>query len=338
MFNFIFNTLKKWNPKYFDPIVLKSCAEVYINKHRKIIAKKFPEYKDKNEEDELTKEYSKLNIKITHKDKYEYSNESWFKSTFIQEFIWAAFDNKINILDKNSDKKFVLGDMFVDAAMCYSQEQGILDKVKHKYSIESLTEVLKFNKECFHFWEGVICLLRSCYFKTSTQSLAESQDKVDPIKKGVFDYLNAVTNVDNIEQLGFATQAIMLVTNLYCRLNDQDKDQLNIIIPTLFIKLIGNFEVYAIPNAFDFVKGAAFLDQNVIENNRKLVDNEFNKRNVILETHQKYLILAIWELVKKIDFNQLWLSKVKYESEFLKSLNLESHMIEKFIVLFILNL
>ena len=130
----------------------------------------------------------------------------------------------------------------------------------------------------------------------------------------------------------------MLVTNLYCRLGEQDKYQLSIIISNLFIKLLEDFQVYAIPNVFDFVKGATFLDQKVIDLNKQLVDNEFNKRNVVLETHQKQLVFAILNLIKKSDLNLLPISKFHCNSSFLKSLNLESHMIEKFIVLFILNL
>ena len=91
----------------------------------------------------------------------------------------------------------------------------------------------------------------------------------------------------------FATQAIMLVTNLYCRLDNQDKDQLSTIISNLAIKLLEDFQVYAIPNVFDFLKNASFLEQKVIDDNRKLIENEVNNRNVILETHQKQFVLAI---------------------------------------------
>ena len=156
------------------------------------------------------------------------------------------------------------------------------------------------------------------------------------ITKGIIDNLNAITDLNNIEQLGFATQAIMLATNLYCRLGNRDKDQLSTIISNFFIKLLEDFQVYAIPNVLDFVKGATFLDQDVIEKNKQLVDNKFNKRNVLLETHQKQLVFAILNLIKKSDLNQLPFSKVHCNSSFLKSLNLESRMIEKFIVLFIL--
>ena len=228
--------------------------------------------------------------------------------------------------------------MFVDAAMCYSQEQDILEKIQRKYNINSLIKALSSNKDWFHFLEGVTCLLNSYYFNKCTQSWIDNQDKTDEIIKEVIENLNAITDLNDIEQLGFATQAIMLVTNLYCRLDNQDKDQLSIIISNLFIKLLEDFQVYAIPNVFDFAKGATFLDQDVIEKNKELVDNEFNKRNVVLETHQKQFVFEIWNLIKKINLNQLLISKVQCEAEFLKSLNLKSHMIEKFIVLFILNL
>ena len=290
---------------------------------------------DKGENYVLTKEYSICGIKITLKNKFDYKN-SWFKPTFVQEFIWAWFDNKINLLATDSNRRFVLGDMFVDAAMCYSQEQDILEKIQHKYSIDTLIKALSFNKDWFHFREGVTCLLRSCYFNKFTQFWIYSQDKTDKIINGIIDNLKAIIDLNDIEQLGFATQAIMLATNLYCRLGEQDKDQLSIIISNLFIKLLEDFQVYAIPNVFDFIKGATFLDQDVIEKNKQLVDNEFNKRNVVLETHQKQLVFAILNLIKKSDLNQLPFSKVHCNSSFLKSLNLESHMIEKFIVLFIL--
>ena len=113
--------------------------------------KQFPEDKeegkleDKKEAEELTKEYSTRGIEITSKDKSEYS-KSWFKPTFVQEFIFTFFDNKINLFDKDSNRRFVLGDMFVDATMCYSQEQDILEKIQHKYSIGSLIKALSFNK------------------------------------------------------------------------------------------------------------------------------------------------------------------------------------------------
>ena len=329
----IFSSLTKWSPEYFDPIDLESWVQVYIDIYSNL-PKQFPEYKEVDEEDELTKQYLNLGIEVTHKDKYEYK-ESWFKPTFVQEFVWTWFDNKINLLGTDSNRKFVLGDMFVDAAMCYSQDQHILEKVQSKYRINSLTKVLKF-KEWFHFWEGAIWLLRSIYFNTSAQSLFGIQDKIDEIKKGIFDNLNTITDFDSIEQLGFATQAIMLITSIYSKLDDQDKDQLKTFISNLFTKLLEKYEVYAIPNVFDFVKGAVFLDQKVIENNRRLVDNEHNIRNVVLETHQKYLALLIWNLIKKSNLDQLSISKVQCNSSLLQSLNLESHMIEKFIILFIL--
>ena len=285
----------------------------------------------------MTKEYSKLGINIYLEDKCDHKY-SWFQPTFVQEFLWTWFENKINLLGKDSKRKFVLGDMFVDAAMCYSQEQHILEKIQLKYSIDSLTKALLFSKEWFHFWEGVTCLLRSCYFNKYAKSLAENQDFVHNIKKGIIDNLNTITDLNNIEQLGFATQAIMLVTNLYDKLDNQDINKLNTIISNLFIKLLEDFEVYAIPNAFDFIKGVAFLDQKLIEDNKQLVDNEFNKRNVVLETHQKQLVFAILNLIKNNNLSQLSIRKVHCNSSFLKSLNLESNMIEKFIVLFILNL
>ena len=330
----IFSCLINWNPEYFDPIDIESWVLEYKNIYS-LFPKQFPEYKDDDEEDELTKEYLKLGILITHKDKYEYKY-SWFQSTFVQEHVWAWFDNEISLFGQDSNRKFVVGDMFVDAAMCYSQELYILEKIQRKYSIDSLIKALSFNKEWFHFWEGVVCLLRSCYFSKCTQSLTESQDRIDNIKKGIIDHLNSITDLNNIEQLEFATQAIMLVTNLYCRLDNQDKDQLSTIISNLAIKLLEDFQVYAIPNVFDFLKNASFLEQKVIDDNRKLIENEVNNRNVILETHQKQFVLAIWNLIKKSDLNQLSISKVQYNSNFLKSLNLESHMIEKFFVLFIL--
>ena len=208
--------------------------------------------------------------------------------------------------------------------------------IQNKYSIDSLIKVLKSHKEWYHFLEGVLCMLRSCYFNINNQLLTEKQDKIDDIKKEVLDNLNTITDFDNIEQLGFATQAIMLITNLSGWLDNQDKDQLSTIIPNLFIKLLANYEVYAIPNAFDFVKGAIFLNQKVVEDNKQLVDNEYNKRDIVLETHQKYLVFEIWKLIKKINLNQLSISKAQCDSNFLKSLNLESDIIEKFIVLFIL--
>ena len=228
--------------------------------------------------------------------------------------------------------------MFVDAAMCYSQEQDILEKIQQKYSIDFLIKALSFNKDWFHFWEGVTCLLRSCYFNNCTQSWIDSQDKTNEIIKGIIDKLKTISDLNDIEQLGFATQAIMLVTNLYCRLGEQDKDQLSIIISNLFIKLLKDYQVYAIPNVLDFAKGTPFLDQDLIEKNKELVDNEVNERNVVLETHQKQFVFEIWNLIKKINLNQLSISKDQCEAKFLKSLNLKSHMIEKFIVLIILNL
>ena len=333
-FKSVYRSLTYSNPKYFDPIDLERWVQLFIDVYSNL-PKQFP--KNKKEDEELTKEYSTLGIDITIKDKYEYS-KSWFKPTFVQEFTWAWFDNKINLLATNSNRKFVLGDLFVDAAMCYSQEQDILKKIQNKYSIDSLIKELSIKRDWFHFREGIICLLRSCYFNKCTQVWIYSQDKTNKIIKGIIDNLKAIIDLNSIEQLGFATQAIMLVTNLYCRLGEQDKDQLSIIISNLFIKLLQDFQVYAIPNVFDFVKGATFLDQKVIEKNKQLVDNEVNTKNVVLETHQKQLVFAIWNLIKKINLNQLSISKDQCKAEFLKSLNLKSHMIEKFIVLFILNL
>ena len=123
--------------------------------------------------------------------------------------------------------------------------------------------------------------------------MIEKEDKTDNIINGIIDNLSKITDLENIEQLGFATQAIMLITSLYDYLNSQNKDQLNIIFSNLFIKLLENFQVFAIPNAFDFAKGVAFLDQKVIEDNRQLVDNEYKNRDVVLETHQKYLVFEL---------------------------------------------
>ena len=56
--------------------------------------------------------------------------------------------------DQNSN--FVLGDMLVDAAMCFSQHEGIIQKIQQKYDFNSLTHVLDMNDLSFHLLEVVV--------------------------------------------------------------------------------------------------------------------------------------------------------------------------------------
>ena len=79
-----------------------------------------------------------------------------FLSTTAQQILRNYIDSYPNLLRRDSDRKFVLGDMLVDAAMCLTLDVNIIQIIQQKYDIDSLIEVLDTNDESFHLLEVVI--------------------------------------------------------------------------------------------------------------------------------------------------------------------------------------
>ena len=134
------------------------------------------------------------------------------------------------------------------------------------------------------------------------------------LKRKLLIISTAITDLNNIEQLGFATQAIMLVTSLYCRLDDQDKDQLSTIISNLFIKLLKDFQVYAIPNVLWFCQRCyIFRSEMWLRKTENLLIMSIIKEMLYLKLIRSNLVFAILNLIKKSNLNQLSISKVQCE-------------------------
>ena len=283
----IFNQLEMKH-EYFSPIDLYTWAEVHSN-ILSALNNKFPE----DIEDELVKEYAKYNIVISKKDVYEYK-KTLFKSTFAEEFVRSGFENKINLLN-SSDRVFTLGDMFIDAAMCCTGDQEVINKVQSKYTIDSLVGVLNIDDQWFPYLEAVVWLIRSCYLEQVNNALSQ-------LKKGIYHHLDKIEDLNNIGQLWFATEWFKIIFNLDKLVCEQ---KLNTYISTFFLRLFKNFNLYAKPNAFDFIKDSLLFDQKLILRNNAIVDNEHNKRDVVVETHQKELLISMCRLMRKFKLNVL---------------------------------
>ena len=228
--------------------------------------------------------------------------------------------------------------MFVDAAMCLTQDKDIIQKIQLKYDIHSLIEVLDTNDESFHFLEAVVWLLRSCYLNSNIQLQAVDESQISTIKKHIYNQLEEITDLSNISQIRFAIESITLLSNCF---DDMAKEgRLNFIIEILLNELLKDFEVFTIPNAINFVQGdtQTFIEYSFIVCLNMMVDNEWYERDVVLETHQKELVVALLRLVSKFGLKRLSFKKIEYKSELYNCLNINEKMIEKWIILFILKL
>ena len=311
----------KLNSEYFNPIDLDYWADLYTNAYSKI-QDRFPE----NSQDELVYIYSEYGIEITNFEIYNY-NSSPFKSTFVQEFIRACFENTINLLDPNLDRKFILGDLLIDAALCNSQDVEIAIKIQEKYDIESLIHVLSRDNLPFHFLEGVILLIRCCYLDKRNQYWNLSKPQLSKIKNGVYSHFNKITDLNNINQIRFAIESISLLINFDEKIANFDK--LQSCFATIFWSLLENIQIYAKPNDFDFVKEVVFIDNDLIKYNNAIVDNEFYGRDIVLETHHKELLTIMCRfMMTNLKFEICF----KSTSDVITSLNLGTNSIEKLII------
>ena len=283
----IFNQLEVKH-EYFSPIDLYTWADVHSN-ILSVLNNKFPA----DIEDELVKEYAKYNIFIAKKDVFEYK-KTLFKSTFVEEFVRSGFENKVNLLN-SSNRVFTLGDMFIDAAMCCTGDQEVINKVQSKYAIDSLVGVLNIDDQSFHYLEAVVWLIRACYSEQVNNYLSQ-------LKKGIYYHLDRIKDLNNIGQLWFAIEWFKIILNSDELVYEQ---KLNTCISTFFLKLFENFNLYAKPNAFDFIKDSLFLNQNLILRNNWIVDNEYDNRDVVVEIHQKELLISMCRLIRRFKLNVL---------------------------------
>jgi len=252
-----------------------------------------------------------------------------FSSTIAQQMLRNFIDSYSNLLNQNLDRRFVLGDMYVDAAMSLTQDKDIIQKIQQKYDINSLIEVLATTDESFHFIETVIWLLRSCYLNSNLQLQTVDESQISVIKKCIYGHFEKITDLNNINHIRFVIESITLLSNCYDKINKSDK--LHTIIETLFNELLKDFDVFIIPNAIDFAQGdkeiffsyGFTVQLNLIEN------NEWYERDVVLETHQKELVASILRFITKFGIKGLSYKKTESNSELFACLNMNEKMVEK---------
>ena len=226
--------------------------------------------------------------------------------------------------------------MLVDAAMCQTQDIKIIKKIQEKYEIDPLIEVLETTDESFHLLEIVVWLLRSIYLDSNIKLQNVSEAQISVIKQHIYNQLEKIADLRNINQIKFATEAITFLTNCHDQMNKEDR--LQTAVGSLLVCLLKDFEVYAIPNAIDFAPGDAetFFGSEFIRNHNRIVDNEWYERDVVVETHQKLLVAAILRLITKIEFKGLIFKETEFKSDLFTCLKINEQTIEKWIVLLIL--
>ena len=261
-----------------------------------------------------------------------------FFSTTAQQILRNYIDSYSNLLSRDSNRKFVLGDMLVDAAMCLTQDKDIIQKIQQKYDIDSLIEALDTNDESFHFLEAVVWLLRSCYLNPRLQLQTVDKSEILIIKQCIYKQFEKITDLSNISQIRFTIESIKLFSN--CKDNTIKEIKLQAIIETLLNELIKDFDVFTIPNATDFAQSdlETFIDYRLNVCLDMMVDNEWYERDVVLETHQKELVATILRFIMKFGFNRLSFKEIEHNSELYGCLNMNEKMIEKWVILFILKL
>ena len=314
----------KKSSQYFDPIDIQALAHVYLQTYQIIL------------NDITTKENSK-STSITYLDANQNNNKQvLFFSTTVQQLFRNKIDNYSNLLNQDLDRKFVLGDMLIDAAMCITKDNNIIQKIQQKYNFNSLIGVLDMSDESFHFLEVVIWLLRSCYLNQNIQLIKIDESQISVIKQYIYKQLEKITDLNNINQIRFATESITLLSNCSDKMNKGDNLQTK--IGSLLVSLLKDMDVYAIPNAIDFASGDAqtFNGYKFILDHNRIVDNEWYERDVVVETHQKELAAVILRLLMKWGIKELSFMETKLKPELFVCLNMNEQMIEKLIVLLIL--
>ena len=241
-------------------------------------------------------------------------------------------------MNQDSDWEFVLGDMVVDADMCLTQDQTIIQKIQQKYDINSLIEVLDTPDDSFRFLEIIVRLLRSIYLNLNIELPKASETQITKIKEHIYNQLEKTTDLSNISQIRFATESITLLSNCIDPMSKGDR--LQTAIGSLLSNLLQDFDVHAIPNAFDFAPADAetFLGYGFINDHNKFVDNSWYERDVVVETHQKQLVAEILRLITKTGFKGLLFEETKFKSDLFTCLRISEQTIEKWIILLIFKL
>ena len=227
--------------------------------------------------------------------------------------------------------------MLVDAAMCFTQNEEIIQKIKQKYNFDSLISVLKINDESFDFLEKIVRLLRSCYFNPNIQFDAVNDSKIEVMEQYIYMQLEKITDFSNKGQIKFTTESIMLLSNCFNKISNIG-DKLQKIIGSLLVGLLQNYDVFIIPNAIDFASGdvETFIDFNFISNHNKIVNEDIHEGNVDLKNNQKKLVAAILILISKFKFKGYIFKETLFKSNQFAYLDFSDQTIEKWIILHIL--
>ena len=222
--------------------------------------------------------------------------------------------------------------------MWFSQDKDIIQKkIQQKYDLNSLIEVLHVNDKLFHLLEVIVWLIRSCYLNPNIQLQIVDEPQISYIKQSIYKQLSKITKLNYINQIRFATESVTLLSNCCDKIS---KEELLTITEFLLTNLLKDFDIYAIPNAFDFLSGdgETYLGDGFINNHNKIVDNEWYERDVVLETNQKELVTAILRLITKFEFKEISYKETEFNSDLFACLKMNVQMIEKWIVLLILKL
>ena len=112
------------------------------------------------------------------------------------------------------------------------------------------------------------------YLNSNIQLQKVSEAQISAIKERIYNQVEKTTDLRDISQIRFATESITLLSNCHDQISKGGR--LQTAIGSLLGSLLIDFDVYAIPNAFDFAQGDAqtfFGNQFILEHNA-FVDNE----------------------------------------------------------------
>ena len=62
-------------------------------------------------------------------------------STILQQKLTNNIDGYCNLWFQNSDRRFMLRDMLIDAALCLTLDEDIVKKIQQKYDLHSVIQV-----------------------------------------------------------------------------------------------------------------------------------------------------------------------------------------------------